>query len=212
MCKSHNRWSCTCHASVIRDVKCVLRMCSGSYNLHQKPHTITGKWSCISIWKIVWTLIWSVLPPYTGLSSLSPHHTTTVKFWSNLRTTNVHRLHRFYKGYKLWDPRTHQFVVSTDVTFEEINFPLHTQTSIRSPPPSSTSSLPEYVKLTLPESDDEDVPPLLATLSLPKTQPAVLPQQLPLPPQHPPVRVLLEFPPLVPFIVLLSLSVSTLAY
>ena len=90
------------------------------------------------------------------------------------------------KGYKLWNPRTHKFIVSTDVTFEETTFPLRTQ-SPHPPQPSSISlPSPEYVDLALPESDDEDAHqiPAIPTPAIP--QPAVPPQQLPPAPPPPP--------------------------
>ena len=95
------------------------------------------------------------------------------------------------KGYKLWNPQTHKFIVSTDVTFKEKVFPLHTQTPNPSQPSSTLLSPPEYVDLTLPESDDEDAPSLPAIPAPTIPDPAVLPQQLPpAPPQLPPTTPL----------------------
>lgn len=82
------------------------------------------------------------------------------------------------KGYKLWNPKTRKFIVSSDVVFEETVFPLRTQTPPTQPPNQPLPSTPELVDLPLPDSDDEgddEQPPL---------QPPVVPPPVPeLPPE-----------------------------
>ena len=91
------------------------------------------------------------------------------------------------KGYRLWNPQTHMFIVSTDVTFEENVFPLCTHSPIPSQHLSTLPPSPDYVDLAPPESDDEDALsfPAIPAPTIPDQ--AVLSQQLPpAPPQLPP--------------------------
>ena len=65
---------------------------------------------------------------------------------------------RASKGYKLWDPRTHKIIVSTDVVFEENVFPLHTRTLPLIQPKSIPETPPEpkeCAEFAFPDSDDE---------------------------------------------------------
>ena len=77
------------------------------------------------------------------------------------------------KSYKLWNPQTHSFVVSTDVTFEETIFPLRDE-SPRLIQPAIAPSMPpepkEYTELTIPESDDEEDDPAISPTSSDFTQ------------------------------------------
>ena len=54
------------------------------------------------------------------------------QLWQKLDPMSEQLMFSGYKGstqgYKLWNPKTHKFIISTDVTFEETVFPLHTQT------------------------------------------------------------------------------------
>lgn len=95
------------------------------------------------------------------------------------------------KSYKLWNPQTHRFVISTDVIFEETIFPLRVEPPKPSQPvivPSAPPKPREYAELVIPESDDEEDDPLTSVpipdTSQTDTQPTHSTSHLPvLPPQ-----------------------------
>ena len=95
---------------------------------------------------------------------LAYRHITTMR--TKLEPTSERLVFVGYEGssksYKLWNPRTHRFVISTDVTFEETIFPLRIEPPRPSQPvivPSAPPEPREYAELEIPDSDDEEDTP-----------------------------------------------------
>ena len=127
---------------------------------------------------------------------LAYRHITTMR--TKLDATSERLVFVGYEGssksYKLWNPQTHRFVISTDVTFEETIFPLRVETSRPKQPviaPSTPTEPREYAEIEIPGSDDEgDVPATPHQTSDPSQQDSQLissPLQSPCPPSQTPI-------------------------